>query len=120
MADCRMIAVYCRTQSLAEIVKQIQNSAIQTTPLIEAQQKILEYNKGALVPNQLSKSETAAILKNLETLEATLLNIQSKNNDARLLNHYLQRNLFCITILNNFIYLITIFLMGRINDICIP
>ena len=93
MADCRMIAVYCKTQTLAEIVKQIQNSATQTVPLIEAQQKILESNKETLVQNQLSKPETAAMLKNLENLEATLLNVQAKINDARLLNQYLQRNL---------------------------
>ena len=93
MADCRMIAVYCKTQALAEIVKQIQNSSTQTTPLIEAQQKILESNKETLVQNQLSKPETAAMLQNLENLEATLLNVQAKINDARLLNQYLQRNL---------------------------
>ena len=93
MADCRMIAVYCKTQTLAEIVKQIQNSATQTVPLIEAQQKILESNKETLVQNQLSKPETAAMLKNLENLEVTLLNIKAKINDARLLNQYLQRNL---------------------------
>ena len=93
MADCRMIAVYCKTQALAEIVKQIQNSATQTTPLIEAQQKILESNKETLVQNQLSKPETAAMLKNLENLEATFLNVQAKINDARLYNQYLQRNL---------------------------
>ena len=92
MADCRMIAVYCKTQTLAEIVKQIQNSSTQTAPLIEAQQKILESNKETLVQNQLSKPETAAMLKNLDTLEATLLNVQAKINDARLLNQYLQRN----------------------------
>ena len=86
MADCRMIVVYCRTQTLAEIVKQIQNYATQTTPLIEAQQNILESNKENLVQNQLSKPETAAMLKNLDTLEATLLNVQAKINDARLLN----------------------------------
>ena len=84
-----MIAVYCKTQTLAEIVKKIQDSSTQTVPLIEAQQKILEFNKETLVQNQLSKPETAAMLKNLDTLEATLLNVQAKINDARLLNQYL-------------------------------
>ena len=50
-------------------------------------------NKETLVENQLSKPERAAMLKNLDTLEVTLLNVQAKINDARLLNQYLQRNL---------------------------
>ena len=93
MADCRMIAIYCKAQSLAEIVKQIQELVVQTAPLIEAQHQILESNKENLVKNQMSKPEIAAMLKNSETLEATLLHMWIKIHDAKILNQYLQKNL---------------------------
>ena len=93
MADCRMIAIYCKAQSLAEIVKQIQELVVKTAPLIEAQHQILESNKEDLVKNQMSKPEIAAMLKNSETLEATLLHMRIKIHDAKILNQYLQKNL---------------------------
>ena len=93
MADCRMIAIYCKTQSLAEIVRQIQELVVKTVPLIEAQHQILESNKENLVKNQMSKPNIAAMLKNFETLEATLLHMQIKIHDAKILTHNLQKNL---------------------------
>ena len=93
MADCRMIAVYCKTQTLAELVKQIQEPLNQIFSVIDTQQQILEANKENLVKNQLSKPEIATMLKHFETAETSLMNMQAKLNDARQLTQFLERNL---------------------------
>ena len=93
MADCRMIAVYCKTQALAEIVKQLETALNQTVPLVEAQQQILEVNKDNLVKNQLPKPEIATMLKNFEGIDTALMNVQAKLNDVKQITQFVEKSL---------------------------
>ena len=93
MADCRMIAVYCKTQALEEIIKQLEEPVKQTIPLVEAQQKILEYNKNNLVKNELPKPEIATMLKNFESIDTALMNLQAKLNDVKQITQFVEKSL---------------------------